>query len=120
MFYTSGKIYCPVTFSMLATPSSPNYANCERHWRRLRRLSLCVTDAEVNLSKGNRTMTVESNIKIYERDDEEFRGISYPIMTVRSVGTFSGTFVELEVGGVRYKVVARELQSAIQNAQNVT
>lgn len=64
-------------------------------------------------------MITESKIKIYEWDDEEFHEIDYPIMTIRSVGTFSDTFVELEAGGVRYKVAAKELHAAIQNAQNV-
>ena len=64
-------------------------------------------------------MTVESKIQIYEQDGKEFRGLDYPTVTVRNVRTFSDTFVEIEVEGVRYKVVAKELQMAIQNAQNV-
>lgn len=60
---------------------------------------------------------VSSEVKCYEVNSQEVKGLDYPIIKVKSHWNHRD-FVVLEIDGKTYAVSARDLTAAIENATN--
>lgn len=63
-------------------------------------------------------IVVTNDLRIYEVDGEPVSGLNSPIMEVTSHYADDAKVV-LIVGGVKYTLLANDLQVAIENATNV-
>ena len=62
---------------------------------------------------------VTNEIKIYEIDDQELKSISNAQPLIVKSHWNNDNVVVLEIGGVKYTVVAKDLKAAIDNATNI-
>lgn len=62
-------------------------------------------------------MTTESEIKIYETDGQEVKGLDYPRMKIKNHWNLKA-FVVIEIDGKSHTVEASELTRSIENATN--